>query len=84
MITAHKGEVKLKGTEMQILTEFSSIVHGLSEHFDNDTILNAVGVGLMSPEELSEHAKDVREMMALFSMLCAKNGITPPDFSDMQ
>lgn len=64
MIKAKNGEVTIKGSEPEVLTDLSMIVKGLNENLDKEIIQVAVDLGLGNREEIEklvEGLKSVKE-----------------------
>lgn len=64
MIICNKGMVGLDGIRRDILAELSVIVDHMNEHFEEEQIMEAVKMGLMSSEELkAELEQRMKESM---------------------
>lgn len=64
MIKVKNGEVTIKGSEPELLTDLSMIVKGLNENLDKEMIQVAVDLGLGNIEEvkkLLEGLKGIKE-----------------------
>ena len=70
MIKCKKGEITLKGSKSQLLTDLTCILRGFweSEHFSEEEVEKSISLSRMSEAELMEEASK-----RLFEMLI--NGV---------
>lgn len=61
MIKCDMGEIKLDGTKIDVLSEFSTIVHALKERkiFTEEELRNAFEDGFKTPGEIEEEITEV-------------------------
>jgi len=58
MISADKNNVRLSGTKLELLTEFSLIVNVMSENYTREELQKAFDNGFKSEEEIKDEVTE--------------------------